>query len=238
MSAQGYEIRATLRDAFGKAASRRVRRQAAGIPGVVYGAGKDVEHIMLEPNQIAKAIEEVGFHSHILDLVVEGKKQKVVLKAFQRRPGHHQIMHLDFMRISMKEKMTMIVPLQFVGGTEAPGVREGGVVSHSMTEIEVRCMPSDLPEQIEVALSELGMDQVVHVSDLKLPEGVELTIEIDEEHNPPVAAIHMPRVEAEEPEGVEGEGDEEGADGAEESAEAEDKGDAAEADSSESSEDS
>lgn len=200
MSAE-YELHAEVRENFGTGHNRRLRRIDDKIPAVIYGAGTSPEHITLNHNKVIKALENEAFYSHILTLDVNGKKQKAVLKAMQRHPFKPKVTHMDFLRISDKEKITMHVPLHFKGEDIAPGVKiSNGIVSHLISSVDITCLPANLPEFIDVDISKLDLDQTVHLSDLKLPKGVEL-VELSHGHDKPVASIHLPRaaIEVEEP---------------------------------------
>lgn len=210
---QEFTLIAQNRSDLGKAASRRLRRLHQFIPAIVYGAKKAPDHIQLKHNHVAHALQNEAFYSRILTLSIDNKKEQVVIKALQRHPYKPIILHMDFMRISAKEKLQMQVPLHIVGEADAPGLKQGGVLSHQTTSIEIRCMPADLPEFIEVDISQLELDQIIHLEDIKIPKGVE-SIDLLHENNPPVATIHIPKVaiveeepdtEAKEGEGKEGE---------------------------------
>lgn len=223
-----FTFKAERRDKTGTLNARRYRAEEV-IPAIVYGAGKEPDMVVMNRKQIRKVIDNPAFHTHILELNLDGKKEKVVLKEVQRHPSRVRILHLDFMRVSMKEKLTMQVPLVFEGEEDAPGLKEGGVVSRLMTELEIRCLPTDLPESITVNVSELGMDDTLHLSKVVLPEGVELTITLDEAHDPAVASLHKPHIEKiEEPAEAAAEGEESPDAAAEERGDA--KSDAAEED--------
>jgi len=175
-----------------------------------YGGKKQAVMISLAHNKVIKALENDAFYSSILSIVVAGEKENVVLKDLQRHPSKAKILHLDLLRVSAKEAITMNTPLHFINEDNAPGVKEGGIVTHEMTDIEIKCLPKDLPEYLEVDLSQLGLDQVLHISDIQLPEGVELTTEITEAHDLPIASIRVPREIVEEEvvaEKTEGEGE-------------------------------
>lgn len=190
----GFELSAQLRDTTGKAAARRMRHSGL-VPGVIYGAGKESAMITLNHDSILHALEQEAFHSHILDIKLDnGKSESVVLKDVQRHVYKPKIVHVDFLRVSATEKLTMHVPLHFIGEEEAAGVKEGGVISKLMTDLEIKCLPKDLPEYIEVNVTDLALEHSVHLSDIKLPKGVELLHAADEEHDHPVISIHMPRV--------------------------------------------
>ncbi|MCX4187008.1 50S ribosomal protein L25/general stress protein Ctc [Methylophaga sp. OBS4] len=202
-----FEVHAEARTDEGKGASRRLRH-AGKVPAVVYGADKEPVSVSLDHNQFIRHLAEEAFYAHILTLVIDGKKDQVVLKDLQRHPANdNKIIHADFLRIDAKHAMTMTVPLHFLGEDVAPGVKDGGQISHMISEVEVSCLPQDLPEYIEVDLSAVEMDGSVHLSELVLPKGVSLTAlshgqeEALEEgerssYDQAVASIHMPRVQA------------------------------------------
>lgn len=210
-----FELNAESRSDSGKAASRRLRRLDGRTPAVVYGGGKDSVAITLSHKDISLALENEAVYSHILTLSLDGKAEKVVLKALQRHPYKPVIMHADFLRINTNEKLTMNVPIHYINEEQAPGVKASGVVSHLMTEVEIRCLPANLPEFIEVDIANLDIDSSLHLSDIKLPNGVELATEIDSNHDQPIVNIHKPRaaVEASEEGGDEAEGNAEAAEG-------------------------
>lgn len=177
----------------GKGASRRLRRNEDKVPAILYGGGETPQSLMIEHRFIIKALENEAFYSSILKLHIDGKEQLAVLKALQRHPFKPRIIHLDFQRITGKEKITMHIPLHFDGEDVAPGVKAGGIIQHILTDIEVRCLPKDLPEFIRIDLSQLGLDQTIHLNELNLPKGVEVIA-----HDPQgvVVSIHLPRVAA------------------------------------------
>ncbi len=192
-----FEFQAEVRDNLGKAHTRRLRRLKDQVPCVVYGAGKDAQPLMMSHKDLMLALQNEAVYSHILTLNVSGKTEKVVLKALQRHPYKAQVMHADFLRVSAKEKITMMVPVHYLNEENAPGVKASGVVSHLVTEIEIRCLPANLPEYLEVDAAHLEMDAALHLSDIPLPKGVELTLEINDDNNQPIISIHKPRAAAE-----------------------------------------
>lgn len=195
-----FELSAEVRLNHGKAASRRHRRLDNKVPAVIYGANKEPLSILINHNHINNALKNEAFYSHILTLNVNNSTEKVVLKALQRHPSKPQILHADFLRVSAHEKLSMNIPLHFVNEEEAYGVKmEGGVVLHLMNEVEIRCLPADLPEFIEVDLIDLKNDETFHLSQLKLPAGVELVALLHGGEDRGVASIHR-RVISEEPE--------------------------------------
>lgn len=190
------ELHAQTRYEIGKRASRRLRRTDKVI-GTVYGAHKAPAAITVEHHKLLKAMENEAFYSSILTLNLDNTPEKVVIKALQRHPSKPRVQHVDFLRINPNEKLSMHIPLHFLGEDAAPGIKAGGVISHFMNEVEVRCLPADLPEYIEVDLSRLEMNDSVHLADLKLAKGVELVDFMHghvEEHNKPVANLHAPHI--------------------------------------------
>lgn len=170
-----YEISAEARDTKGSSASRHLRRNGK-VPAVLYGAGKDVVMLSLDHNALFHNLEHEAFHTSILTLKLGGNSEKAILRDVQMHPFKSRIIHIDFQRVSETEKIHMQVPFHFEGVDVAPGVKlEGGIVSHLMTEIDVTCLPKNLPEYLLVDISELGLGQSIHISDLKLPQGVEIT---------------------------------------------------------------
>ena len=198
--ALSFEIPAETRDDMGKGASRRLRRLANQVPAILYGAGKPAVNLSVNHDFLIKALDHEAFYTHILTVNLNGAKEQVILKALQRHPYKPRVLHLDLLRINAKEKLNMRIPLHFSGDAESPAVKtDGGVISHLLGDIEVRCLPADLPEYIAVDVSGLALNQHLHLSDLKLPKGVEVVHLIHGE-DLSVASAHMPRViEEEEP---------------------------------------
>jgi len=192
-----FNITAETRSDMGKGASRRLRHTGK-VPAVIYGAGKDAASITIDHNSLFHHLEHEAFYSHILNITVDGKKEKAVLKDLQRHPFKPTILHADFLRVDAKEKLRMNVPLHFTGGEDAPGVRiDGGMLTHNVSDVEISCLPGNLPEYLEIDLSELEMDHSLHLSDIKLPKGVEiLQLTHGADHDLPVAAIHKTRAVA------------------------------------------
>lgn len=167
------EIKATKRDGQGSGASRRLRH-AGRVPGIVYGGGQGPQAIDLEHKALMLSLRQETFHSSILSLDLDGEKQSVLLKDVQAHPYKPQILHIDFQRVDATHKVHMKVPLHFLNADLCPGVKlEGGVVSHVMTDVEVSCLPADLPEFVAVDLKELAIGSSLRLSHLVLPEGVE-----------------------------------------------------------------
>jgi large subunit ribosomal protein L25 len=168
-----FELKAEVRTDAGKGASRRLRRSGM-VPGIIYGGDKDPQMVALEHNDLVQHLEHEAFYSHILALDVAGTAESVVLKDLQRHPAKPLLMHIDFQRVRADEKIRMQVPLHFLNEAAAPGVKQGGQVSHHLTGVEVSCLPKDLPEFIAVDVGAMGMGDALHLSELRLPEGVSL----------------------------------------------------------------
>ena len=202
-----FTLRAIARDDLGKGASRRLRRNADMVPAIIYGGSKAPQSISLEARELKKALENEAFFSHIIKVDVDGKNQDVLLKALQRHPAKGHVMHADLLRVIAGHEVTVLVPLHFINEKTSPGVKQGGgIVSHTMTEVEVHCLPKDLPEFIEVDMGAVELNGIVHLTDLKLPKGVSLTaLAQGADHDLPVANVHAPRVAVDEEASDEGE---------------------------------
>lgn len=167
------KINAEVRSAQGTGASRRLRR-AGKVPGVVYGGQAEAEMIELDHKETLQQLKKEVFHASILDMSLGGKSEKVLLRDYQMHPWRMEILHVDFQRVSAKEKITMRVPLHFTNEENAPSVKlGGGVVNRIESEVEVSCLPGVLPEYIEVDCGALEVGQSIHLSQLNLPDGVE-----------------------------------------------------------------
>lgn len=194
MSNVDFNLVAETRSDMGKGASRRLRRKGK-VPAIMYGAGKEPQPISVDHDELLHHLENEAFYSHVLTIKVDGKDESAVLKDLHRHPAKLLILHADFQRVAAGEKLRMNVPLHFTGEDAAPGVKIGsGLVTHNITEVEITCLPKDLPEFIEVDLSHLELGQSVHLSELKLPAGVQL-VELSHgaDHDLPVAAVHATR---------------------------------------------
>ena len=196
-----FELNAELREDMGKGASRRLRRTGK-LPGVVYGADKDATSITLDHDEVIHKLEHEAFYSSILTLNVGKNSDRVVLKDLQRHPFKPFILHIDLQRVSETEKLTMRVPLHFINEDKCIGVKQGGgVISHVTTEIEIVCLPKDLPEYIEIDMAEIKLNETIHLGDVKLPEGVEsYVISHGGDATAPVVSVHIPKEVEEEPE--------------------------------------
>lgn len=171
--ASSFVFNAQGRSRTGSGAARALRR-AGKIPGVVYGGHEQPVYFSLGSNEVVKNLENEAVYSHILTLNIDGMPHNTVLKDLQRHPSKSNIMHMDFQRISKSEKIRVHVPIHFVGESSSVGVKRGGVVTHNFVDLEVSCLPDNLPEFIEVDLSQVDLGQSVHLSDVKVAPGVEL----------------------------------------------------------------
>jgi large subunit ribosomal protein L25 len=185
-------IKAEPRSVQGTGASRRLRRESK-VPGILYGAGKDAMPIEVDHKDLWFKLKMEAFHASILDMEVGSEKSQVLLRDYQMHPFRPIILHVDFQRVAADKKIHMKVPLHFVNAEISPGVKvAGGLVQHVMNELEISCLPKDLPEFIEVDLSELQAGHSLHLSALKMPAGVEAIVPKDED--PTVATVVIPRV--------------------------------------------
>ena len=170
------KFNATSRSDKGTSASRRLRH-AGRVPAIVYGGTADPLSIELDHNEIFHALRKEAFHASILDMQLDGKGQQVLLRAVQWHPYKPQVLHVDFQRVDAKQTITTKVPLHFINGDASPAVKiNGQIISHVMTELEVTCLPADLPQAIEVDLSELAGGGNVYLSNITLPQGVTHTV--------------------------------------------------------------
>jgi large subunit ribosomal protein L25 len=187
------EVTAFPRTQQGTGASRRLRTSGR-VPGVIYGAEKPAQAVELDHNALFRHLKLEAFHASILDMTVDGGRERVLLRDFQMHPWKQLVLHVDFQRVDPNKKIHMRVPLHFRNQEIAPGVKTGGgVVTHAMNDIEITCLPDHLPEYVEVDLKDAQLNDIIHVNDLKLPEGVEPIAKLKAD-NPPVASIHVPKV--------------------------------------------
>ena len=226
--AKNFDLIAELREDRGKGASRRLRHQDK-VPAIIYGAGRPPRALSFDHNKVIRQLENESFYSSILNIQVNDKSQAAIVKDIQRHPSKARIMHMDFQRIVADEKIRMNVPIHYLNAEEAEGVKtEGGSVSQIITDIEISCLPADLPEYFEVDIIDLKLNEMLHISDIKLPEGVEIPILAQgPENDRPIVSIQFIKeevieeeveelegeaVEGEAVEGEEGEGEEGAAD--------------------------
>jgi large subunit ribosomal protein L25 len=186
------EVTAFPRAQQGTGASRRLR-QSGRAPGVIYGAGAATQTVELDQRALLRHLKMEAFHASILDMTVDGAKQQVLLRDFQMHPWKPMVLHVDFQRVDKNRKIHMRVPLHFLNAAIAPGVKVGGgVVQHVMNDIEIQCLPDDLPEFIEVDLKDLQLGHSIHVLELALPKGVETTAKLKHD-NPSVVTVQVPK---------------------------------------------
>jgi large subunit ribosomal protein L25 len=179
----------------GTGASRRLRGSGR-VPGIIYGAGKGAANVELDHDALLRHLKLEAFHASILDLTVDGSQEPVLLRDYQMHPWKQQVLHVDFQRVDPTKKIHMHVPLHFVNAEISEGVKTaGGVVTHAMNDIEIQCLPDDLPAYIEVDLKDMQLNDIIHVNDLQLPQGVEPITKLRLD-NPTVASVHVPKVVA------------------------------------------
>ena len=209
-----FNLIAEMRDDQGKGASRRLRRQGQ-VPAVIYGAGRDPRNLMFDHNKVLRQLEDPSFYSSILNVKVGEKSRAAIVKDIQRHPSKKQIIHIDLQRIVEDEQIKMQIPIHYLGEEDAVGVKiGGGTVTKIMTELEISCLPKDLPEFLEVDISELELDQMLNVSDISLPEGVEISDIIKEQDQAIVSIQEIKEIIEEEieDEDSESDGESEGSD--------------------------
>jgi large subunit ribosomal protein L25 len=195
---ENFEIVAQARADQGKGASRRLRH-AGLVPGVVYGAGKEPAAVQTSHKDLLQHLEHEAFFSHILALRIGESSERVVLKDLQRHPYLPQVLHFDLLRVDENRALTMRVPLHFANEAKCAGVKAGGIVTHLMNELEILCLPRDLPEFIEVDIATLNIGHAVHIGDLKMPAGVRVAALVHGgDASQPVVTVQIPKAEVEE----------------------------------------
>jgi large subunit ribosomal protein L25 len=206
-----FDLIAELRDEAGTSNSRRLRRSGM-VPAVIYGAGQENLRLIIDHNHLLNKLVSENFLTSILSIKIEDKEESVLIKDIQVHPSKRQIMHLDLQRVIADQILRVNVPIHFINGDSAPGVKlGGGTVSALMNEVEVSCLPKNLPERLEVDVATMELDELLYLSDIPLAEGVEISLLTQEEpNNEPIVAIRLLRIQEEEPEEVlvEGEGEE------------------------------
>jgi large subunit ribosomal protein L25 len=212
---QQIEIHAELRVDVGKGASRRLRRQAEKVPGIIYGGTDDPLPLTMSSIELAKVMKQESFYSQILSVILDGKGQQALVRDLQRHPATEKVMHIDFLRISADRAIQVFVPLHFIGEDKCLGVREGGgSIIHNVTEVEVSCLPGDLPEYLEVFMALVELNQTVRLSDLAVPEGVTIVaLAHGPERDVSVVSVQVPRGGLEEEEELEAAAEGEAAEG-------------------------
>jgi len=190
------KVVATIRQAQGTGASRRLRHQGK-VPGILYGGRSEAVNIELDHNPLFHSLKREKFHASVLEMELDGRSERVLLRDFQMHPYRPLVLHIDFQRVAEDQKIHVRVPLHFVGGENSPAVKaSGAIIGHVRSDLDISCLPRDLPEFIEVDLSHLTAQDTVHVRDLKLPAGVSAALRGKE--NPVVASVTLPSVQAEE----------------------------------------
>ena len=192
---EDFVLDAQARDDLGKGASRRLRRLAEQVPAIIYGGKAAPANISLSHKDLIKHLENEAFYSHIIKLNVDGKAQNVILKDLQRHPSKPMVLHADFLRVSKSTRLTTSVPIHILNGPASKGVKQqAGVIMHNLLQLEISCLPADLPEAIDVDIIDLEVGQILHISDLKLPKGVtSVALAHGADHDLPVVAINKPK---------------------------------------------
>jgi large subunit ribosomal protein L25 len=190
-----FEVQAETREDKGKGSSRRLRRLADQIPAIIYGGDKDPQSLTIIRKDLEKSLENEAFFSHVLSVNIGGKAEKAILKDLQRHPAKNLVMHADFMRVNDNVAIKVHVPIHFMNEENSIGVRtQGGIVQHQATDIEIQCLPGDIPEYLEVDMEEIETGQIVHLSDVKLPAGViSVALALGEDHDLAIASIVAPK---------------------------------------------
>ena len=204
-------LNADLRIRTGTNKTREIRRENSMVPAIIYGNEEETKNIKVRLNELTKASENELFYTQILKILLEGQEEKVVLKELQREPVKGKFLHADFQRVSRKTKLKVIVPFRFNGEEECEGVKtDGGVIAKAISDIEIACLAGNIPEAIEIDITNLMLNEAIRLSDITLPEGAEIP-GFDEENDQMIVSVNPPRAEEEEPEILlEGEEGEEG----------------------------
>ncbi len=192
---QKLTLEAESRDELGKSASRRQRRLNNIIPAIIYGGKKEPQPLMLIEKDFERALQNEAFFSQVMEIIVDGSTEKVVLKDLQRHPAKNRILHADFLRIDDKVQIKMNVPIHFINEEQCYGVKmEGGLVQHQATDMEVQCLPGDIPEYVSVDMENVKIGEIVHLSDITLPEGVvSVALAQGEDYDLAVASVMAPK---------------------------------------------
>lgn len=192
---QPIKLNASPRTELGTGASRRLRRQGENLPGIIYGGDGAPQPVTLSANELTKAMQQEAFLSQIVNVRVDGTEQQALVRDLQLHPVNERVLHVDFLRVDADRPIQTNVPLHFVNESKCVGVRTGGgSIAHNLVDVEVSCLPKDLPEFIEVDLAALEVGQALHLSDLSVPEGVTLVaLGYGEDHDIPVVSVQPPR---------------------------------------------
>jgi len=214
-----FELNAEVREDMGKGASRRLRRLADLVPAIIYGGEKDPQPLTLVRKDLEKALENEAFYSQVLTIKIGKGKEKAILKDLQRQPAKDSVMHADFLRVDDKVAIKVHIPIHFLNEDTCLGVKvQGGIIQHQTTDIEIQCLPTDIPEYIEVDMAEVETGHIIHLSDITLPANVtSIALALGEDHDLAVASVIAPRGADEDLEGAPAEeaGEEEGEEEAE-----------------------
>jgi large subunit ribosomal protein L25 len=186
-----FTIHAEARDDLGKGASRRLRRLTGKVPAIVFGGKqKNPQALSVPHKDLLKHLESEAFFSSILTLNVDGKEERVILKDLQRHPSKPVVLHADFQRVIKSSPIKITVPLHFTNEGKSEAIRLGGKASHILNQVEIKCLPDNLPEYIEVNMQNIQQDQMLHLSDLVCPEGVTIpALALGADHDQPVATV-------------------------------------------------
>ena len=215
-------LNADLRVRTGTNKTREIRREDSMVPAIIYGNEEESKNIKLKLNELTKASENELFYTQVLKILLEGNEEKVVLKELQREPVKGKFLHADFQRVSRKTKLKVIVPFRFNGEEDCEGVKtDGGVLAKAISEIEIACLAGNIPEAIEIDITNLMLNEAIRLSDINLPEGAEIP-GFDEENDQMIVSVNPPRAEEEEPEILPDGEESEVAEGEEESVEQDD----------------
>lgn len=192
---EALSFKVETRTGLGTGHARRLRRQDDKVPGVVYGGNKPTVYFSIDYRHVAKAIQAEAFYSQVLQLVIGRKKERVVLRELQRHPASDRVLHMDFLRISEDRAINISVPIHFLNEDKCLGVRlQSGVISKNLTELEVSCLPKDLPEYVPIDLEHVEIGTTIHLSDLELPEAVSfVALTHGDEHDVLVVSVHLPK---------------------------------------------
>ncbi|OGV26704.1 MAG: 50S ribosomal protein L25/general stress protein Ctc [Legionellales bacterium RIFCSPHIGHO2_12_FULL_37_14] len=188
-------LEAEVRTDIGKGSSRRQRRLENKVPAIIYGGKKDPQNISFMHNHLIKALEDESIYASVFNVKVNKTVENVILKDLQRHPFKPKILHLDLQRVSDTDVLVKMIPIHFLNHDTAKGLEDGGILNHNMSQVEVKCKVKDLPPYIEVDVGNMELNDVIHLSQITLPKGVELTVDVtDQQHDFPVVSIHLPKV--------------------------------------------
>jgi large subunit ribosomal protein L25 len=218
-----FEVQAEVRQDKGKGSSRRLRRLADQIPAIIYGGNKDPQPLTLIRKDLEKSLENEAFYSHVLTINVGGSKVKAILKDLQRHPAKDLVMHADFLRVDDKVAIKVNVPIHFLNEETSIGVKtDGGLVQHQATDIEIQCLPGDIPEFIAIDMQNVELGQIIHLSEVELPAGVtSVALALGEDHDLAIASIVAPKGGSDDADAVEAEAEEGAEEGAAEEGDSE-----------------